>query len=120
MRAFAASAMGAAVVAASCTSTVPTSDVEARPFFQGASAEARSSAYSTMQTALEKTLSGEPSSWQVSDREFGTLRPVETWKSQSGHWCRRYDETAFIGGVSRKREKIACRNDGRWEVVGGR
>lgn len=69
----------------------------------------------TVQYALENLVSGTASN--VSDR--GTeiaVTPLRTWKSVSGHWCRRYELIVTQPGADPERNKATrCRQDGVWK-----
>ena len=77
---------------------------------------ARAAAEDALQTALEKNISGRQVSWETTGG-FGFLTPVETWKSTSGHWCRRFNETISVNGSTRDRTAVACRVNGRWRLA---
>ena len=45
----------------------------------------------------------------------GRVRPVATYVSEAGQFCRRYDETLLLGGEEGSWRHDACREaDGYW------
>ncbi len=68
------------------------------------------------QVALEGRSSGEPLLYSdpVTQISF-EFRPVKTYKSASGHWCREFEERIEQDGSFEVRQGIACREQqGRW------
>ena len=73
-----------------------------------------------IQYALENLTSGISTSATVRGTDV-SIKPIRTWKSVSGHYCRRYeiiiaepDEPVFEGERTRCREK-----SGGWKAVEG-
>ncbi|MFY0309957.1 hypothetical protein ACFMBG_08695 [Leisingera sp. D0M16] len=64
-----------------------------------------------VQQGLESYLSGETFELDYSDLDFvAVVRPDETYKSTSGHWCRGFTERLKIGGKEIERQAVACRD----------
>ncbi|WP_422395912.1 DVU3141 family protein [Roseovarius rhodophyticola] len=64
-----------------------------------------------VQQGLETYLSGE--ALEINDEKLGisaSVRPDETYKSVSGHWCRSFTETIAVAGQDIRRKAIACRD----------
>lgn len=70
------------------------------------------------QTALERTPSGQTTSWRNPDSgNSGTFTPTRTYQEQ-GRDCRDYEQTIIVGGKSETARGRACRNaDGTWQVM---
>ena len=78
----------------------------------------KSLANEQLQTALEKSVSGEATRWQNPESgASGTVTPLKTWKTTSGTYCRSYDEKIVLAsGKSLNRRGVACRaSNSRWE-----
>lgn len=75
-------------------------------------------ARSAVQSALERQPTGESYFWSVPDVAEGTIVPRRTWRSQSGHWCRAFDERVKLAdGRSYSTTGTRCRSrDGFWVV----
>lgn len=115
MNSLAPRALGAALILSACASPQPQT-ANTGDFYGGAPLGARAAAEDALQTALEKNISGRQVSWETTGG-FGFLTPVETWKSTSGHWCRRFNETISVNGSPRDRTAVACRVNGRWRLA---
>ncbi len=78
-------------------------------------------ARNAVQTALETHASGEPLYWNVRDIAQGVVIPRRTWRSETGHWCREFEENVQeSSGRSQSTVTIRCRaDDGRWKLPGG-
>jgi hypothetical protein len=64
--------------------------------------------------ALENLVSGTSATVHVGDTAYA-VTPLRTWKSVSGHWCRRYEMTVTEPGNTPSRsEATRCRQDGVW------
>lgn len=74
-----------------------------------------------VQAALEKRTQGETEHWAVPGVARGAVTPIRTWKSDSGHWCREFEETLqFPDGRAQTTRAVRCRSgDGRWKLIGG-
>lgn len=117
MKTLTAGALGAALLTAACAPSTPPPDDRRGDFHNGARSESRSEAENAVQSALETSLSGSQTAWRAPNGDFGSVTPIETWRSTSGHWCRRFAETASFNGTDQKREAVACRVDGRWRLA---
>ncbi|WP_299479116.1 RT0821/Lpp0805 family surface protein [uncultured Roseibium sp.] len=64
-----------------------------------------------LQTALEKSLSGQATRWQNPQSGVsGSVTPLKTWKTSEGTYCRSYTESIVLAsGKSLNREGVACR-----------
>ncbi|HUS97560.1 MAG TPA: hypothetical protein VMX97_12540 [Hyphomicrobiaceae bacterium] len=71
----------------------------------------------TLTTALETLLSGETKTAVLGDTEV-IVKPLRTWKSISGHYCRRYQVTVTEPASATVRsESTRCRESGVWKRV---
>ncbi|MEM8776755.1 MAG: DVU3141 family protein [Pseudomonadota bacterium] len=64
-----------------------------------------------VQEGLETYLSGD--ALEINDQNLGiavSVRPDETYRSVSGHWCRGFTETMTIDGQEIRRKAVACRD----------
>lgn len=77
-------------------------------------------ARNAVQSALEGRAQGEAERWSVRGVAKGAVVPIRTWKSQSGHWCREFEETLQLSdGREQKTRAVRCRSsDGRWKLIG--
>lgn len=73
---------------------------------------------STLQYALENLVSGTAATARIGETEI-SVTPVRTWKSVSGHWCRRFEMTVSqSGAATQHNEATRCRDtDGTWKKV---
>jgi len=71
----------------------------------------RAIADQNVQSALEKSVSGTPVSWNnPSTGARGTVTPVRTWKTANGTYCRSYRERIRLAtGKTVSNEGVACR-----------
>ncbi len=69
-----------------------------------------------VQLALETRQTGETQTWSVPGVARGSVMPRRTWRSESGHWCREFEETVRLEeGLTGTAMGTRCRNDnGRW------
>ncbi len=76
-------------------------------------------AYRAEQDALEHTPTGNEVSWNNPDSgNSGTIKPVQTYQTSEGRYCREYTHTVYVGGKEQDAYGRACRQpDGSWEVV---
>ena len=77
-------------------------------------------AESTLQAALEKSVSGKDRSWRnPSSGASGTITPLKTWKNTSGDFCRSYRERIKLAdGRMISRRGVACRTaDAVWKAA---
>lgn len=74
----------------------------------------------TTQGALEKSKSGQVSTWRNPDSgNSGTITARPAFKSKSGQYCREYQQTVTVGGKTESAYGTACRQpDGSWKIVG--
>ena len=72
----------------------------------------------TVQYALEHLTSGNSTSSLIAGTQV-TVMPTRTWKSITGHYCRKYEITVTIpGSDSDHGEWTRCRdNDGIWKKI---
>ncbi len=75
----------------------------------------------TTQRTLESAPAGQSSTWQNPDSgHSGTVTPVRTYQTDSGQYCREFQQTVTIGGQTQQAYGTACRQpDGSWRVVNG-
>ena len=70
---------------------------------------------STVQYALENLISGAAANAELGQSSVSVI-PIRTWKSVSGHWCRRYEVVVMApGNASERTEATRCREDGVWK-----
>lgn len=69
-----------------------------------------------VQNALEFGVSDTLSTWNnLADSSWGAIKPLRTWRTQGGSYCREYEEQLRIGERSERYVDVACRNpDGIW------
>ena len=69
-----------------------------------------------MQIAMERRQDHEASTWTNGlSGNHGAVVPRRSYRSQSGDFCRRFDETMTVAGVTATFERTACRGgDGSW------
>lgn len=78
-------------------------------------APAQISLESTVQYALENLISGAAARAELGETDVSVM-PIRTWKSVSGHWCRRYEVVVTGPGAGSDRtEATRCREDGVWK-----
>lgn len=63
--------------------------------------------------------SGQPVSWKNPDNgNYGEVEPTRTYNSNSGQYCREYQQTIYIDGKKQDAHGTACRQpDGSWKTV---
>ncbi len=73
---------------------------------------------STVNRALEKVASGQVVTWRSpSTPAQATVRPIRTFKTEDGRWCREYERIWRSGDRSETERAIACRRgSGDWRV----
>ena len=72
-----------------------------------------------LQRALEERPSNEDETWHLASVGSGTVRPLKTWLSTSGHYCRSFEESIRLAsGAEQVLQAIGCRDDdGVWKRV---
>lgn len=73
-------------------------------------------AVAAMQSALETRPDGEALSWR-NDRSgnAGEIKPVKTYMTELGVYCREYSEVVTIAGEAGEADNTGCRrDDGTW------
>jgi surface antigen len=72
------------------------------------------------QGTLERTPSGQPSTWSNPDSgHSGTVTPVRTYRTSTGQYCREFQQTVTISGQTQQAYGTACRQpDGTWRIQG--
>lgn len=81
----------------------------------------RALAGEAVQTALETLPSRQTRSWRNPQTgASGFVTPLRTFKIESGHFCREYQEAISTPTAAEARQFTACRQpeDGRWILVG--
>ena len=97
-----------------CTSAV----TETPGGFPGLDTTAQSRRYTAMQQALEKSESGQVSTWAIGSRAQGRVVPMATIRTALYGWCREYEEQIRTSVANHRLVGIACRMaDGQWLVV---
>ncbi len=72
------------------------------------------------ETAMESTPTGQTVAWNNPDSgHSGTYTPVKTYQStDSGQYCREFQQTITVGGRTETAYGTACRQpDGDWKIV---
>jgi len=81
------------------------------------SARAETDVEGTVQYALENLVSGTAATVGLGGTEVA-VTPIRTWKSVSGHWCRRFELVITEPGNAPDRsEATRCRQDGVWKPL---
>ena len=72
------------------------------------------------QETLEYQPTGEISSWVNPDSgNSGSITPTATYQSETGRYCREYQQSVTVGGELQSAYGTACRQpDGSWEIIG--
>ncbi|CAG0967842.1 hypothetical protein MYXO_01127 [Myxococcaceae bacterium] len=75
-------------------------------------------AVSAAHRAFEQNRSGQKSVWRNPDTgNHGEIVPVKTYQLADGRYCRRYEQTIYVGGEKEKSTGTACRGaDGTWST----
>lgn len=62
---------------------------------------------------------GQPVPWSnMRTGNRGVVVPVRDGYTQSGDYCREYQQTVYVGGKKQKAHGVACREpDGTWRIV---
>ena len=70
-----------------------------------------------LQDTLETKASGMEVSFASGEVDFhGSISPMRTYQSRTGHWCREFSEIIESGGIREHRRGLACREDsGGWQ-----
>ena len=73
----------------------------------------------TMQIAMERREDNEASTWTNGlSGNHGAVVPRRSYRSQTGDFCRRFEETVTVSGVTATFERTACRGgDGHWTAL---
>jgi len=73
----------------------------------------------TYQETLETAPSGNTQTWRNPDSgNSGSYTPVRTFQTESGRYCREFQQTINVGGQTERGYGTACRQpDGTWEIV---
>lgn len=79
----------------------------------------RISAERSTYDALETNPDGQRSSWQNPNTgHSGYTKPVRTWQTASGTYCRDYQTSVVIDGQTESATGTACRQeDGTWKIA---
>jgi surface antigen len=70
--------------------------------------------------AFENNRTGQKSVWNNPESgNRGEIVPVKTYQVANGQYCRRYEQTIYIGGERQQTTGTACRQaDGSWQIQG--
>ena len=70
------------------------------------------------QLSLENAKVGQTSQWQNPDSgNSGTFTPTRTYQTDSGQYCREYQQEIMVGGEKHDSYGTACRQpDGSWKI----
>jgi surface antigen len=68
--------------------------------------------------AFERNRTGQASVWRnPSSGNHGEIVPVKTYQLADGRYCRRYEQSIYIGGERERSAGTACRQaDGTWRI----
>jgi surface antigen len=71
------------------------------------------------QYALENTRTSATTTWRNPDTgNYGSITPVETYRTNQGQYCREYTQTVVVGGQAQQAYGTACRQpDGSWLII---
>ncbi|MGB5948470.1 MAG: RT0821/Lpp0805 family surface protein [Parvibaculum sp.] len=63
--------------------------------------------------------SGQPVSWRNPDSgTYGDVKPVRSYNSNNGQYCREFQQTIYVGGKQERGYGTACQQpDGSWKIV---
>lgn len=63
--------------------------------------------------------SGQPVSWRNPDSgNYGEVKPVRSYQSDQGQYCREFQQTIYVGGKPAQGYGTACQQpDGSWKIV---
>ncbi len=102
------------VAEAPAVSAVPRS-----PIYADLSAAALATAELTVQETLERSLSRSTRHWRhPPSGSSGSVTPRRTFKIETGHYCREFDEVVAAAGETQSERRTACRSAaGEWIVV---
>lgn len=70
--------------------------------------------------STERSLNtGQPVSWKNPDTgTYGNVTPVRSYNSDSGQYCREFQQTIYVDGKKEHGYGTACRQpDGSWKIV---
>jgi surface antigen len=72
-----------------------------------------------LQRTLETALSGETGSWRNdATKRSGWVRPLRTFRTASGYFCRDFQEAITADGADESHVRTACRDqDGVWVIL---
>jgi surface antigen len=70
------------------------------------------------QLSLESSKTGQTSTWQNPDSgNSGTFTPTRTYQTDTGQYCREYQQEITVGGEKHASYGTACRQpDGTWKI----
>ncbi len=73
----------------------------------------------TAQHTLESAQVNQTSSWRNPDTgHTGTFTPTNTYQTNTGQYCREYQQTVTVGGKMQEGYGTACRQpDGSWKII---
>jgi surface antigen len=73
----------------------------------------------TVARSLETAPSGTTATWVNPDNGIqGTVTPVRTYQTQTGTYCREFQQTIIVGGQPQQAHGTACRQpDGSWRIM---
>ncbi len=87
--------------------------------YQGLAAADAAIAGSTVQRALESSLSHQTQHWHShGSSAAGSVTPLRTYRTKAGFFCREFREELFFDSAPRSQSRTACRDtDGIWKSV---
>ena len=69
--------------------------------------------------AIDTSPTGTTTSWANPDSgNSGTYKPTQTYQTESGQYCREFQQTITVGGETQDAYGTACRQpDGTWQIA---
>ena len=94
-------------------------DISAAELRRNMTTDDRHIAAMAMQIAMERRQDNEASTWTNGiSGNYGAVVPRRTYRSRSGDFCRSFEETMTVAGVTATYERTACRGgDGNWTAL---
>jgi hypothetical protein len=112
---------GLAGLVCACADPAPRNQDDASRLYRGLDDGDFARMTPLLQQTLETALSGETGRWRndATDRS-GSVRPLRTFRTASGYFCRDFQESITANGADELRVRTACRNaDGVWVIALG-
>jgi hypothetical protein len=113
--------IGLVALLCACADTPPQTQDDASRLYRGLDDGDLARMTPTLQQTLETALSGEAGSWRNdATNRSGWVRPLRTFRTTSGYFCRDFQEAITADGADQSHVRTACRNqDGVWVIALG-